>query len=222
MPRSKEEINARRKRVEQRGKDLSGYGSTATQLLKYPFLPLNDVTGDKISFPTRDSEPANNYTEPMWQLIRDHFQGEPKAAVEIGSRRGAFAAGLMDDTDNTKIFCIDIWGGRAGRGDLCSWFSRMEKWAFHRAFPMHGSSMFWAGLFPYAFDLVFIDGSRDYEIVKQDMLVWSKLLSNGGLLIGQDYQKEDVKLAANEVFVDCIAGVKSLGPKRSKAFWVKK
>lgn len=221
MPRSQEEINARRQRkTQQRGKNLTGYGLGESRVKPRPFLHANDVTGHKIVFPSRDLDEKNNYTEAMWALIRDHFKGEPKVAVEVGTRRGGFAAGLMENTENTKIFCIDTWGGRSGRGDLASWFSRMEKWAFRRAFPMHGASMFWGGLFPYKFDLVFIDAASNPVDLKRDYNTWWNLLSAGGLLIGQHYNHKDVRITANEVFVD--VETKGLGPRRAHAFWVKK
>ena len=37
------------------------------------------------------------------------------------------------------------------------------------------------------FDSVFIDGSHDYDSVKQDIENWSRLIKPGGIISGHDY-----------------------------------
>ncbi len=47
-------------------------------------------------------------------------------------------------------------------------------------------------------DMVFIDGSHDYESVKRDILIWKDLMVPGGLLCGHDAQMPEIQQALNE------------------------
>ncbi len=49
-------------------------------------------------------------------------------------------------------------------------------------------------------DVVFIDGCHTYKCVKNDINVWYPKLKKGGYLIGDDYNRDDVKKAVDEVF----------------------
>ena len=51
------------------------------------------------------------------------------------------------------------------------------------------------------FDMVFIDGDHSYEVVKQDIILWTPKIRSGGFLIGHDYNDlhPGVMQAVNEV-----------------------
>ena len=48
-------------------------------------------------------------------------------------------------------------------------------------------------------DMVFIDGSHDYEQVKRDLLIWDARLAKHGLMCGHDSSWDGVKQALAEV-----------------------
>lgn len=60
---------------------------------------------------------------------------------------------------------------------------------------------------PEILDFVFIDGDHEYNVVKQDLEIWSSKIKNGGIISGHDYTwekdkgtKRGVCLAVNEFF----------------------
>lgn len=56
----------------------------------------------------------------------------------------------------------------------------------------------WFALNQIEADLIYIDGSHDYEDVKTDIKNYFKILKNGGTIFGDDYWISDVKKAVNE------------------------
>ena len=48
------------------------------------------------------------------------------------------------------------------------------------------------------FDLIYIDAGHTYFEVKTDLIMYSNLLSNDGLLFGDDYNLRGVKKAVDE------------------------
>jgi predicted O-methyltransferase YrrM len=56
----------------------------------------------------------------------------------------------------------------------------------------------WFSLNNIKADLIYIDGSHDYEDVKSDIKNYFKLLENNGIIFGDDYWISDVKRAVDE------------------------
>lgn len=174
--------------------------------------------------PAKDLAPVHNYALDMWELIATHFARvkEPDVAVEVGTRRGAWASGLMEHTRETRLFCVDSWVGRGGFRNLGSWLRRVDTELFRRVFPLKGTSTDWGRLFPFEIDLVFVDAEHDYANARHDFLTWSNLLKPGGLFIGHDYHQAEVKKAADEVFATRGEIFHApMGPQHAHTFWVK-
>lgn len=68
-------------------------------------------------------------------------------------------------------------------------------------FQLHkGNSFTLLDKFPVEyFDLVFIDGSHDYDVVKQDIMKSLPLLKTGGVLCGHDFHYPPIKKALDEL-----------------------
>jgi predicted O-methyltransferase YrrM len=124
--------------------------------------------------------------------------------VEVGSFCGRSAAAWAASAPETKIYCIDTWtldfadlgpqgvktiGGDHSRyrGTAKQTFDEMAK-RFKNIIPLQGSSTTEWNLKPA--DLVFIDGDHGQAAVTSDLEHWSKRLSSGGLLCGDDFRTE--------------------------------
>ena len=148
--------------------------------------------------------------------------------AEIGSWRGRSTRAMADNT-NGKIFAIDSWDDSAV--GYPGWWTASEaasesspsktsrpNWLwdeFHahigqyigtRVIPMRMFSAYAYEVFQrrgQKFDMVFIDGSHDYGHVRGDILMFSELLSAGGVLCGHDYNEPtcpEVAPAVHSVF----------------------
>jgi hypothetical protein len=53
-----------------------------------------------------------------------------------------------------------------------------------------------------SFDMVWIDGGHEYEVVRKDMIYFRPLLKRYGQMCGHDYYYPGVKKALDEVFVN--------------------
>lgn len=213
-----DEINARRReRVRKRAGLVAGEG---------PNDPKNHLAELAPSFealrvPARDFSPQHNYTEGMWNLINDHFKkGEIPIAVEIGSRRGAWSQGLLQNTKVEHLFCVDPWPGRMGHGNLSAWLRRNPPGdIFKRVHPLIAPSSFVAAWFPYKVDLLFIDGLHDADSVETDLKAWVPFVKSGGLVLGHDYNQDGVREAVDAFFLPLLSGHAKMGPQHAVTFW---
>jgi hypothetical protein len=62
-----------------------------------------------------------------------------------------------------------------------------------------GTSEFYASIWPFQVDLVFLDASHDYESVKKDIAVWAPHVRPGGILCGHDYGTKVYDSRTNEI-----------------------
>ena len=53
--------------------------------------------------------------------------------------------------------------------------------------PYVGESLFWASVWPWKADLVFIDADHRYEAAAADIAAWAAHVRPGGILCGHDY-----------------------------------
>lgn len=122
------------------------------------------------------------------------------SVVEVGSLRGRSAFALLTGCKG-PVYCVDPWNDEynqsypAFMGD-CGHFENLV--------PVKGMSPQVAELIPDV-DMVFLDGSHDYESVMADIAAW--LPKTKRLLCGHDYHADsavagypDVAKAVHEVF----------------------
>lgn len=169
-----------------------------------PFLPYGANRSRMVMRP-RDLQ--EGFAPSMWTIMGEHFKTrfdrrEPLVAVDVGSQRGVWAAGLMQSTETAKVFSVDAWVGRVGNENLRTWFARMERWAFRRAFPMKGTADEMARIFPFAFDLLYLDGQGPEVSVTDALRSWVGMLSPGGLFFLDRYERPEVRAAAESVLTE--------------------
>ncbi len=122
--------------------------------------------------------------------------------VEIGCFQGrstvAIMAGLRQRGGFGNLFVVDLFDGRGtsrsnefGRGELRSRFysNLMERGLspFDIIAADSGDRKTASVFADKSVDLIFVDGSHDYESVKRDLDVWAPKVSVGGIICGHDY-----------------------------------
>jgi predicted O-methyltransferase YrrM len=125
---------------------------------------------------------------------------QPKIVVEIGSYLGAstrFIANLLPE--HGVVYAVDHWRGNS------EWFNKpgyQERQATfyqqflsnvihqnlcHKIIPMKMSSLEAAKVLEVVPDMIFIDGSHDYQSVYNDLTAWYEHIKGHGVLCGDDY-----------------------------------
>lgn len=128
--------------------------------------------------------------------------------VEIGSWHGRSACALAGNTSGL-VFCVDTWSGnlcglsRGLKPDLFATFA-INTSSYSNVLAMRTDSLTAAKMFESAemrFDMIHIDGSHDYESVKEDIVAWGKLATENAIICGHDWgsQYPDVERAVTEL-----------------------
>lgn len=137
--------------------------------------------------------------------------------VEIGSFLGRSTRALADNTPG-KVYAIDDW-----KGPRDTFLDDKDGHPYHVDFSsmdlygnfllnmvgLHGSKLvivrqdhklldpqYWKDLQP---DMVFIDGSHEYEDVCFDINFWKPIIKDKGLLCGHDADRVEVHTAVREL-----------------------
>lgn len=136
--------------------------------------------------------------------------------VEIGSWMGRSTRALCDNTQG-KVCAVDVWYPNdvtsqadaaifrtllAGKPDIWLYEQFMSNMQGTRVEALKMTSVEAAracSALKVQFDMVFIDGSHDYDSVKADILAWRPLVNHGGLLCGHDAPQNGVKQAVSEL-----------------------
>lgn len=134
---------------------------------------------------------------------------EHRSIVEIGSYLGRSTRALLDHTSGV-VYAIDDW-----RGPRDAYMSKEDRRTLYRRFIDSVAEYYHVGKlktivtdhkhikdFQVSPDMVFIDGSHEYEDVKRDILFWKDKIVPGGLLCGHDANWEDVLKAVVECLGD--------------------
>jgi predicted O-methyltransferase YrrM len=126
--------------------------------------------------------------------------------VEIGSwmgRSSVVLAKSISDRWNPTVYCVDPWNAQGpeqyGRelqkqgvqaSDLFATFwSNMERAGVQDIVqPCPGTSEYWSTILSHQqIDMLFIDGDHSYEAVRDDILNWTPMLKEGGVLALHDF-----------------------------------
>jgi hypothetical protein len=151
-----------------------------------------------------------------WDVIGDLVRRHSlRVGAEIGVAEGRFAAGLLAQCPDVKLWCFDDYGPgyktwmgttwtdeqqRRNRGQAKGievyYKPRMtliEKTSIDAAAWLAGAQL----------DFVFIDADHSYEAVKADIAAWRERIRPGGWLTGHDYDRNKfpgVVAAVDEAF----------------------
>jgi hypothetical protein len=168
-----------------------------------------------------DLQGWNSYHPIFRQLIR---QTEPKVIIEVGTWKGASAINMARICKTlglqTKIYCIDTWLGalefwhgehNTKERDLLlkngypQIYYQFISNVVHNGvedfiIPVPNTSLNGARLLnaiQIKAELIYIDGSHEYEDVKADIAAYKELCT--GIMFGDDYNWPFVKQAVNEI-----------------------
>jgi predicted O-methyltransferase YrrM len=148
----------------------------------------------------------------------------PEVIVELGSWKGHSANYMADVCRqqglNTKIICVDTFNGSAehwhdpgmraemhltnGRPTILERFmgNTVARGNTDHVFPLPLDGKTAAALFrmyELRADLIFIDAGHEYEMVRDDIRAYWPLLSERGVMFGDDYQMWMTAVAAHDV-----------------------
>lgn len=128
-----------------------------------------------------------------------------KHIVEIGSYLGRSTSALAENTPGV-VYAFDDW-----KGPRDVFMSKEERALLLPKFKANVFDLITAGKIKVFVgdhrkvetveikaDMVFIDGSHEYEDVKQDILFWKEQLIPGGLICGHDFDWLSVREAVLE------------------------
>lgn len=127
-------------------------------------------------------------------LLLASLASSSSTVVEVGSWFGRSACAMAANTSGI-LYCVDPWEGFGAP----SWTDRvpavLETFCANTArYPnivrVVGKSLWAADLFRQNWirpNLVFLDGSHEYEDIAADIRAWKPLLAPGGILAGHDF-----------------------------------
>lgn len=149
-----------------------------------------------------DQEPADWFPHSVagWLTENEGRElarlGEGKTCLEIGSYCGRSTICLAQKAKS--VGCIDTFDGRgtASPGSTLNLFRKnLRRHGVEQKIAIYeGESAELMDCLPPVYDLVFIDGSHDYESVLADARAAAALLRPGGLLAFHDYGGRDIEV----------------------------
>lgn len=179
-----------------------------------------------------------NADRPIFkELIEAH---DPRLIVEVGSWKGCSAANMAKLAPLAEIYCVDTWQGgidhvlsnkphdaiptdEFGAPRLYHQFLRnvASTEEADRIHPIIGTSINGAKVlahFSMNADLIYIDGSHEYEDCYNDLRAYWPLVAPGGVMFGDDFRSFPGVFAA----VIRFAHEQNLGVKESADhnFWI--
>jgi hypothetical protein len=137
--------------------------------------------------------------------------------VEVGSWKGKSSAYMATEITNSKkqikFFCIDTWEGSKEHkhlpetNTLYEIFIQNMKPLQEFYTPIKLPSLIASQKFEdESIDFLFLDGSHEYQDVKEDIAAWWPKIKKGGVFAGHDYHQNPewggVKKAVDEFFIN--------------------
>lgn len=154
---------------------------------------------------------TGNYKTGLVNLTKS-LSGDTMTMIEIGSYTGESTKIFIDSGKFNKIYCVDSWTDDVNTWYLsnCS-FEIIEQYFDNNIMSNYSDIVTKFKNYSYlvsdqfeneSIDFIYIDGSHDYQIVKQDITMYLPKVKNGGYIAGHDYINSfpDVIKAVNEIF----------------------
>lgn len=126
--------------------------------------------------------------------------------AEVGVWKGDFSEEILNLYPKCHIYLIDPWKSITDIPErfhskpqnemdeiyesVKERFSKNSNITILRDFSKSASDKF----IDSYFDWIYLDGNHSYDYVKEDLYLWWEKLSNGGVLIGDDYQEGDYQV----------------------------
>jgi len=136
------------------------------------------------------------------KTAKKHFKNKEIICAEIGVRKGINARSILKELNVKKIYLIDPYEFTSF--DYFMDYKEVKKIA-HKFFKNDVRAEFIKDTSDNAvkfirekLDFVYIDGNHEYEFVKRDIGNYWKLIKEGGILAGHDFERKDVALAVFE------------------------
>ena len=164
-----------------------------------------------------------NGTAPIFARLIDEYR--PKHIIEVGTWKGqsaiTMAKAIKERGMSTKITCVDTWlGAIEFWGSMKGTTERnlLLKNGYPQIYYQFLSNVVHSGVqdiilpFPNTSfiaarhfqeqkitgDMIYIDGSHEYEDVLQDCREYWKVVSNGGIMFGDDWAWDSVRKAVEQ------------------------
>lgn len=184
---------------------------------------INNNIYDNLSLLPIDIQGWNGLSKIFHVLIEET---KPSLIIEVGTWKGQSAINMAnfckENNMNTKIWCVDTWlGALEFWGEFKNSKERnlLLKNGYPQIYYQFISNVVLSGVKDYIVPfpttsligaryfrennikskLIYIDASHEYEDVKMDINEYYKLLDNGGIIFGDDYESWiGVKKSVNE------------------------
>lgn len=166
-------------------------------------------------------------TAVLTEILSKYADQEFVSVIEVGTHMGTTAmrmANILKENPRSFVLCIDTWTSGSDDyllrpesikhnilpGNDCIHFSifmanvikhSLEKTIIPFRMPsVHaGRILFFHGI---QVDVVYVDASHEYVDVKHDLEIYYRIVKNGGVIFGDDYQIRGVKRAVDEFFTE--------------------
>ena len=149
------------------------------------------------------------FPRPSINFAKEYFKNKPIKVTEIGVFRGENSNSIMRFLNIKEIYLIDPY--TRYKEDKNDWnYNKIQKAekVSKRRMKKYGEKIKFIKKYstkavkdiPLC-DFIYIDGNHNYEYVKKDIELYSKKLSDKGILAGHDIQIHDVIKAVTEFTV---------------------
>lgn len=116
-------------------------------------------------------------------------------AIIIGAGTGTSSLAIMEERTDITIFSVDIAFPTAGMyepGEKEN-LKRAGMWDSGNVIQILGNSQRIGKIWPYRYDMIFIDGDHRYEFVKQDVNLWIPRAKKNAIVMFHDYGSKEIK-----------------------------